>query len=114
MGARPIESIRVGERVITDVDSPRGRLQPLKTAVDRKTWRLLRLHAEDRWADSTLDAIEVETLQPPTWVAANKPSRVRVPVPLDLVEMGLPADLRAEAVANETCPPVRGDGAALS
>jgi hypothetical protein len=37
-----------------------------------------------------------------------------VPLPLDLVEMGMPADLRAKVVAVEPCPPIRsGSGSVV-
>ena len=76
------------------------------------TWRLLRLRAEDRWADGTLDVVEIETLQPPEWIAAHRATvGAKVPLPLDLHEMGLPESLQAEVTANEPCPPLsRGPG----
>jgi hypothetical protein len=102
--ARNIEAIRVGQRVVT---ANNGERQESKTAVDPATWRLLRLHAEDRWADGTLDTIEVETLQPPEWIKSHKAQvGALVPLPLDLVEMGMSADLRATVVANEPCPAI--------
>ncbi|HID78086.1 MAG TPA: hypothetical protein EYP56_19095, partial [Planctomycetaceae bacterium] len=66
--AQKIETIRVGQRVFADNPQAAGRAQGTATAVDPSTWRLLRLRAEDRWADGTLDVIHVETLQPPEWV----------------------------------------------
>ena len=83
--------------------------------VDPATWRLLRLRAEDRWPDGTLDVVEVETLQPAEWVAAKKAAvGATVPLPLDLLEMGLPETLQARVVANEPCPPIpSGSGAVV-
>ena len=67
--------------------------------------------AETHWADGTRDDINVETLQPPEWI---KQHDVRigatVPLPLDLVEMGLPRDLAATVIAIERCPEIN-DGA---
>ena len=51
--------------------------------------------------------MNVETLQPPSWLEDNS---IRVgrdaPIPLDLIEMGLPRDLRAKVLAIERCPPI--------
>jgi len=105
--ARNIETIRVGQRVVAH-DPQRDALPRTRgLVVDPATWRLLRLRAEDRWPDGTLDVIEVETLQPPEWVEQHgaQPGAT-VPLPLDLLEMGLPENLRAVVVANEPCPPI--------
>jgi hypothetical protein len=77
------------------------------SAVDPTTWRKLRLRAESRWPDGTIDVVSVETLQPPKWIVQQR-AQVGdwVPLPLDLTEMGLPADLRGEVVANEPCPAI--------
>lgn len=60
-----------------------------------------------RWADGTVDDVNVRTLQPPEWLEAFD-ARVgaEVPLPLDLVEMGLPADLTAKVLSIEPCPPI--------
>jgi hypothetical protein len=77
------------------------------TRVHPATWKLLILRAECEWDDGTLDDINVKTLQPPEWVAAHQ---VYVggdaPIPLDLVEMGLPEGLRAKVLAIKPCPPI--------
>jgi len=100
----PIEQVRAGQRVLSD--DPDVDLSEA-TQVDPATWRRLHLRAETTWDDGTLDTIEVETLQPPDWIAAHGASLgASVPLPLDLVEMGLPADLTAEVVADEPCPPI--------
>ena len=65
------------------------------------------LHAEDRWANGTLDTIEVETLQPQASIEANRVSVGQmVPLPLDMIEMGMPPTLRAKVVAIQPCPPI--------
>jgi hypothetical protein len=59
--------------------------------------------------------VEVETLQPPEWVEefGAEPGAM-VPLPLDLLEMGLPEDMEAEVVANEPCPAIaEGAGAVV-
>jgi hypothetical protein len=101
-----IETVRVGQRVMTLAES--GESAPsFETSVDPATWRHLRLVAVDVWPDGTRDLIEVETLQSPEWVAANraKPG-AEVPLPLDLEEMGLPQELKARIVADEPCPAI--------
>jgi len=100
-----IETIHVGDRVM-------GNLSPGEmagdTEVEQSTWRKLRLSAEAVWPDGTIDDIHVETLQPPEWVAHYKAEvGADVPIPLDLVEMGLPTDLTARVVANEACPTLK-------
>ncbi len=79
-----------------------------ETKVDPHTWRLLRLHAETAGSDGTTDSTEMEALQPPEWVKEHD-ARVgaRVPMPLELREMGLPQDLLGEVVANERCPEIQ-------
>jgi RHS repeat-associated protein len=103
--AKAIEELRVGERVWAGnwehPDDP-------DTDVDPRTWRHLTLAAQSRWADGTIDDINVETLQPPEWVTMHKAEvGTIVPVPIDLVEMGMPATLKARVVANKNCPPIR-------
>ena len=61
---RSIEAVHVGQRVVAGNPDCHDLAQSSDTIVDPASWRLLRLHAEERWADGTLDTIEVETLQP--------------------------------------------------
>jgi Pretoxin HINT domain len=100
-----IETIRVGDRVFAD--NPEVATSS-DTQVDPATWRKMRLKASTRWNDGTQDVTEIETLQPPEWIAAHC-ARVgaSVPIPLDLVEMGLPEGLRAEVVSIAPCPPIK-------
>jgi hypothetical protein len=112
---RSTDQLRVAQKVITDAptealeaaerDLPMPgalRTEPLNPA----TWKLIRLRALVRWDDGTWDDINVETLQPPSWLAAHE---VRVgglaPIPLDLEELGLP-DVLGKVLAIEPCPPV--------
>jgi hypothetical protein len=112
---RTIAQLRVGQKAITD--APTEALQaadrdvPMPGALraeplDPATWKLIRLRAMVRWDDGTWDDINVETLQPPSWLAAHE---VRVgglaPIPLDLEELGLP-DVLGKVLAIEPCPPV--------
>ncbi|MGH7139388.1 MAG: polymorphic toxin-type HINT domain-containing protein, partial [Pirellulales bacterium] len=104
---RSIEDIRVGERVLGENPELAESEHSTRTAVDPETWRLVRLHADCRWQDGTLDPVEVESLQPFSWIEAHEARRGRrVPLPLDLTEMGLPADLPATVVAIEPCSPI--------
>jgi RHS repeat-associated protein len=105
--SKPIEAIQVGERVWAD--SPDGPT-PEDERVDPATWRRLRFRGDWRWADGTPDVVNVETLQPPEWLAAHE-ARVgsRVPLPADLAELGFPEAFRAEVLANEPCPPLPPD-----
>ena len=102
---RPIEQVRVGDRVLTTATTS-VKSQP--TAVNPRTWRKLRLRATLYWDDGTRDEMRVETLQPCNWIAKYQASvGTQVPLPLDLVEMGLPADLQATVQAIEPCPEIR-------
>jgi hypothetical protein len=121
-----IADLRVGQKVITDapwqalaadresqVERESGEAHkaavtlPPDERVDPATWKLVRLRAELRWDDGTLDDVNVETLQAPEWLLANG-VRVggQVPIPLDLVEMGLPGNLQAAVLAIEPCPAI--------
>jgi hypothetical protein len=104
---RAIEQIRVGQRVTAGNPEMAGSPLAADSAVDLGTWRLLRLHAEDRWEDGTLDMIEAETLQSPQWIESQHAvPGATVPLPVDLVEMGMSASLRARVVAVEPCPSI--------
>ncbi|WP_460185705.1 polymorphic toxin-type HINT domain-containing protein [Thermopirellula anaerolimosa] len=104
---RPIEAVRVGQRVIARNPELGEAERSTATAVDPATWRKLRLVADNRWEDGTVDPIEVETLQPPEWVAKHGAHvGALVPIPLDLVEMGLPEGLHARVMANDPCPSI--------
>ena len=107
--SKSIETICVGQRVVTqDTGNSAGHTG---TAVNPQTWKKLVLVAATHWGDGTRDNINIETLQPPEWI---KQHDVRigatVPLPLDLVEMGLPRDLHATVIAIERCPEIN-DGA---
>ncbi len=102
--AKKIEEIRVGNRVMGEWSA--GELQG-ETAVDPTNWRKYTLYAELAWPDGTIDDVHVETLQPSQWADLTDARKGRqVPIPLDLVEMGLPEDLTAEVVAVEPCPTI--------
>ena len=104
--SKSIETICVGQRVVTQ-DTQANGAGSQATAVNPKTWKKLVLLAETHWADGTRDDINIETLQPPEWI---KQHDVRigatVPLPLDLVEMGLPRDLYATVIAIDHCPEI--------
>lgn len=99
-----IEKLRVGDRVAGSYSS--GELQG-ETEVDPSTWRCLKLVASSDSEDGE-KIVRVETLQPPEWVTLYEPELGNVvPIPLDLVEMGLPAEMQAVVVANDPCPEIR-------
>ena len=96
-----IETISVGQRVVTGSADD-------STSVDPKTWILLRLRAEWVWEDGTVDPIRVATLQPPEWIQNHRAVQGgRVPLPLDLVEMGLPDGLTATVEFMGPCPEIQ-------
>ena len=77
------------------------------SAVDPDTWSLVTLRADLLWPDGTVDDLHAQTLQPPEWIArhAVRPGHP-CPVPLDLAEMGIGADIRPTVVAIEPCPQI--------
>ncbi|RCS42324.1 hypothetical protein DTL42_19280 [Bremerella cremea] len=104
-----IEKIRVGNRIAGAFTSAEMVGQ---TEVNPATWKLLRLRSEMHWEDGTLDVVNVETLQSPEWIETFQAQvGSNVPIPLDLVEMGLPEDLMATVREIEPCPPItKGPG----
>ena len=79
----------------------------LESAIDPATWKKIHLRSQARWDDGTLDEIHDETLQSPAWLAehgirAGSP----VPMPLEFIGVDLPADLRADVLSIEPCPPI--------
>jgi hypothetical protein len=102
---KAIETIRPGDKVLT---AQGKRSEKGETEVDPRTWKLVKLRAWARWADGTLDDINIETLQPPEWLAAeNVREGGYIPLPLDLLEMGLSEDLRGLALAIKPCPAIK-------
>ena len=105
INSKPISDIRVGERVWT---AHADAFQDSETHVDPATWKHVVLRAESRWEDGTLDDVNVETLQPPEWIAAHHVTvGATVPLPLDLIEMGLPEDMKAKVLAVAPCVPLK-------
>lgn len=101
---QPIDRLCVGQRVVTPGTDPGV---SLPTAADVATWRLLTLELVSTWPDGTRDAMHVRTLQPPAWLAAHHVQvGARVPIPLDLREMGVPTNQPAEVVAVDPCPAI--------
>ena len=58
---RAIETLKVGERVVTGLPSDAAG----ETRVDTATWKKVSIRAPWRWGDGTEDCFEIETLQPP-------------------------------------------------
>jgi hypothetical protein len=101
---KPIEAIRVGDRVVTNWQEAKAPA----SAVDPATWRRVSILAWASWSDVERDDIHIETLLPPEWLEANNVQvGAEVQLPLDLVEMGLPDDLRGEVVGIAPCPPIK-------
>src|SRR5262249_42976787 len=74
---------------------------------DPNTWKRLALQAQTRWDDGTIDVVNVESLQPVTWLIENRAQVGKfVPLPLDLVDMGLPERLQAQVISVDPCPPI--------
>ena len=112
---KPIEQIRVGERVVTDLPAEARDLHgmgPAKSAERNPAqspdkFRLIRMRGERIWQDGTVDDLNVETIQHVSWIETNK-VRVGKPaaIPLDLVEMGESADQQAIVLAVLPCPKI--------
>lgn len=100
---QPIESIHVGQRVVTLQTQAGSRLP---TAVDPATWQMLSLRLVTNHPGGFVDTTQVQTLQPPQWLAEHQ-ARVggRVPIPLDLKEMGV-EDVPAEVMSIDPCPAI--------
>lgn len=104
--SRLIEAIRVGDRVLARgpdrKDSDTG-----STEVDPSTWKKVRLYAEQRWSDRTVDDIHIETLRPPAWLQTNNAHvGATVTIPLDLAEMGIDPGVHARILDIEDCPKI--------
>lgn len=94
---------QVGQRVVlSDRDKPKP------TAVDRRTWKLVTLHASQPTRSKENDEYTIKTLVPPEWFEAHK-ARIGsvVPLPLDLEDMGFDEDLRAKVVGIDPCPVIQ-------
>jgi Pretoxin HINT domain len=99
-----IETLRVGQRVLTGLASDANRT----TAVDSTSWKKLSLKADYAWVDGTRDAFIVETLQPPEFLVHHSAEvGSRVPMPLDVQEMGCPDGLMAVVESIEPCPAIQ-------
>ena len=100
----PIESLEVGQRVLTGFSSDQDRT----TAVDVTTWKKLTLTATYHWTDGTPDTFYVTTLQSPEWMREHAVAiGAQVPMPLDVQEMGCPDNLLAEVESIEPCPAIQ-------
>ncbi len=104
----PIEQVRVGDRVISDNPDDGITAGNHESSVDPTSWRKLVLESEWIWPDGTVDRIHIETLKPAQWIDAHD-AHVgnHVPMPLDLVELGMPKGLKARVLENLPCPPIR-------
>ncbi len=97
-GLVPIETLHVGDRVLSPGDNP---LEDTVTAVD-SSWRVLRVAAPSPQRPG--DTLEVALLRPMTWVSALG-AAPGVWVPLTLAELGVNGF--AKVLAVESAPDVR-------
>jgi len=115
---KPIETIAPLDRVV--VDAPQAALDADHLSseslefeeIGPETHRLLTIQAFDTWDDGTVDDINIKTVQPLWWVEEND-AQVgnKVPLPLDLLEMGLPDSLQGTVIDVQLCPkPKDGTG----
>jgi hypothetical protein len=71
-------------------------------------YRKIVIEAQDIWPDGTVDDIQVETLQPWQWIDAHEVHvGGQAPLPLDVVEMGLPEGITGTVRDILPCPPFR-------
>lgn len=105
---QPIETLCVGQRLpARNPDVTDAQRRSFKTAINPSTWKRLKLRAEVHYPNGILDDHNIVTLQPPEWIAKHKAKvGAMVPIPLDLVEMGSPSDLKAKVLAIERCPQI--------
>lgn len=101
---KSIEQVRVADRVIAD-NPEFGAV--CKSQVDPPRWRRLVLKAVAHWDDGTRDEVNIETLQTCEWITEHDAIvGETVPIPLDLLEMGLPDSLTAVVEGVYPCPDV--------
>jgi Pretoxin HINT domain len=101
---KAIETLRVGDRVLTGLPTDTDR----RTAVNPTSWRKLKLSATTLWKDGTQDRFNVETLQPPEYLAEHSCQvGSTLPMPLDVQEMGCPDGLMAVVESIEPCPAIQ-------
>jgi len=75
--------------------------------ITRADYRLVKLRAEERWPDGTIDDIHVETLQTWQWIQAHEVHvGGTVPLPMDLEEMGMDGDIVCDVLDILPCPPI--------
>ncbi|GIW98369.1 MAG: hypothetical protein KatS3mg111_1702 [Pirellulaceae bacterium] len=77
-----------------------------------ETHKLLTIQRFQVWEDGTVDDINVRTVQSNQWCEAVEASEgAEVPLPLDLVDMGLPEGLTGTVLSIQQCPqPPPGPG----
>jgi hypothetical protein len=99
-GMRPIEQLRVGQRVLT-TDSPTGASGRARTAIEATSWRLVRLAMPN--PDGSDEIIDIELLRPLSWVwslGATSGAEIDFGLP----EMGLAGPARVVSVT--ACPAI--------
>lgn len=109
---KSIELLRVGDRLVSrNPDTPEIR-RAKGTNVDPSTWKKVTMYADLGVVGGQRNDMHIETLQPPTLMRLNNiVVGSPAPIPFDLVEMGLPSELRAMVTKIDPCPPIRdGEG----
>jgi hypothetical protein len=118
---RPIEQIKVGDRVATNVPEEvwetdflhaDQRYKSPEVAAHPHEYSLVKLEAIHHGTDGSVDEIHVETLQHNRWLAEHQVTVGQpAPIPFDLIEMGVSAHLNAIVTHIGPCPPLkRGSG----
>jgi Pretoxin HINT domain len=98
-----------GDLAVAGVEDPFRELIDVSIQqIDRAEYRLVKIRAQEVWADGTIDRINVETLQPTHWLQAHDVHvGGQAPLPLDVEEMGMAPGLTGKVVDVLPCPRIR-------
>jgi hypothetical protein len=99
-----------GSLAVAGMTDPLRQLRAEASAAEIRCadYRKIVIEAQDSWPDGTVDDIQVETLQPWQWIDAHEVHvGGQAPLPLDVVEMGLPEGITGTVRDILPCPPFR-------